>query len=108
MIIYSTDPTEGFLTKQGISQINAALAKGIFPEQLQELYAADTKQRDNGEADVPQSYIRSSSTAWQTALFQNKRIEELTEKLVERLSLYKGKMQYGYQPAPPKPLSMTS
>jgi TPR repeat protein len=101
MIIYSTDPTEGFLTKQGISQIKAALAKGIFPEQLQELYAADTKQRDMVKADARKLY-QELIDSMANGTVQNKRIEELTEKLVERLSLYKGKMQYGYLPAPAK------
>jgi hypothetical protein len=29
MILYSTDPTEGFLTKQGITQVKSALARSI-------------------------------------------------------------------------------
>ena len=57
MILYSTDPTEGFLTKQGITEIKSVLAQRIFPEQLQELYAADTKQRDALKAEARTRYL---------------------------------------------------
>lgn len=38
MVCYSVDPSKGFLTKQGITQIKSGLAKEIFRQELTELY----------------------------------------------------------------------
>lgn len=57
MILYSIDPAEGLLTKQGITQIKSVLAQRIFPDQLQELYVADTDQRDVLKAEARTRYF---------------------------------------------------
>lgn len=101
MIIYSTDPAEGFLTKQGISQIESALARSIFPEQLRELYATDTQRRDALKADARELY-QELIVQMASGTVRNERIEKLTEQLVAKLSAHKGKIQYGYLQAPVK------
>ena len=101
MLLYSTDPAEGFLTETGIRQIKSALARHIFPEQLQQLYAADTQRRDALKADARQRYqelIRCMSTG----SMKSERIEMLSARLAEKLSAHKGKLQYGYLQAPVK------
>ena len=99
MILYSTDPTEGFLTKQGISQIKSALARSIFPEQLRELYATDTQRRDALKADARKLY-QELIVQMASGTVRNERIEKLTEQLIAKLSAHKGKIQYGYLQAP--------
>ena len=101
MILYSTDPSEGFLTKQGITQVKFALARSIFPEQLQELYAADTRQRD-ALKEIARRLYQELIDRMANGVLKNERIEKLTEQLVERLATHKGKMQYGYLQAPVK------
>ena len=101
MILYSTDPTEGFLTKQGITQVKSALARSIFPEQLQELYAADTRQRDALKKNARRLY-QELIDRMANGVLKNERIEKLTEQLVAKLATHKGKMQYGYLQAPVK------
>lgn len=101
MIIYSADPTEGFLTKQGIAQVKSVLAQRIFPEKLQELYAADTRQRDALKENARQLY-QELIDRMATGVLKNDRIEKLTEQLVAKLAAHKGKMQYGYLQAPVK------
>lgn len=95
MILYSTDPKEGFLTKDGITQVKSALARSIFPEQLQELYAADTRQRDALKENARRLY-QELIDRMASGVLKNDRIEKLTEQLVAKLATHKGKMQYGY------------
>lgn len=99
MIIYSTDPTEGFLTEQGITQIKSALAQNIFPEQLRELYAVDTQRRDALKTDARKLY-QELIAQMASGTIRNERIEKLTGQLAAKLSAHKGKMQYGYLQAP--------
>lgn len=101
MILYSTDPTEGFLTKQGITQIKSTLARQLFPKQLQELYAADTQRRDALKEDARKRY-QELIDRMAAGSVQNERIEKLTAALAKRLSTHKGKLQYGYLQAPAK------
>ena len=101
MILYSTDPTEGFLTKQGITQIKSVLAQRIFPGQLQELYAADTKQRDELKTEARTRYLELFEQM-SAGTLQNDHIETLTMRLAEKLATHKGKLQYGYLQAPVK------
>ena len=99
MILYSTDPTEGFLTEQGITQIKSALAQNIFPEQLRELYATDTQRRDALKTDARKLY-QELIAQMASGTIRNERIEKLTGQLAAKLSAHKGKMQYGYLQAP--------
>jgi len=101
MILYSTDPKEGFLTKDGITQVKSALARSIFPEQLQELYAADTRQRDALKENARRLY-QELIDRMASGVLKSDRIEKLTEQLVAKLATHKGKMQYGYLQAPVK------
>ena len=101
MILYSTDPTEGFLTKQGITQIKSVLAQRIFPGQLQELYAADTKQRDELKAGARARYLELIEQM-SAGTLQNDHIETLTMRLAEKLAAHRGKLQYGYLQTPVK------
>ena len=104
MIIYSTDPTEGFLTEQGITQIKSALAQNIFPEQLRELYAADTQRRDALKTDARKLY-QELIAQMASGTIRSERIEKLTGQLAAKLSAHKGKMQYGYLQAPVRAMS---
>ena len=101
MILYTTDPKEGFLTKDGITQVKSALARSIFPEQLQALYAADTRQRDALKENARRLY-QELIDRMASGVLKNDRIEKLTEQLVAMMPTHKGKAQYGYLQAPVK------
>ena len=101
MILYSTDPTEGFLTKQGITQIKSVLAQRIFPNQLQELYIADTKQRDALKTEARVRYLELIEQM-SVGTLKNDHIETLTIRLAEKLAVRGGKLQYGYLQPPVK------
>lgn len=46
MIIYSTDPSEGYLTKKSIDDMRAMYAKDIFKQDLMQIYTEQTATRD--------------------------------------------------------------
>ncbi len=79
----------------------SALARSIFPEQLQELYAADTRQRDALKENARRLY-QELIDRMASGVLKSDRIEKLTEQLVAKLATHKGKMQYGYLQAPVK------
>ena len=101
MVCYSADSSKGFLTKDGIAKIKSDLAKQIFRQELTELYARQTRQRDalTQEAGaVMERLIRQM----QTGALENQRIEQLMGHLAHRLRFVSGKKQYGYLKAPLK------
>ena len=98
MIIYSADPSEGFLTKKGIQQIKSGLVARIFPEQLQELYTAQTQRRDALVADA-RTVMQGLTERMESGVLRNERIEKLMVHLAGRLQYLSGKKQYGYLPA---------
>ncbi len=101
MVCYSANPSKGFLTKQGISDIKAGLAKEIFRQELTELYQEQTQRRNELNVDT-QAVLRELIGQMHSGTIQNNRIEELMEYLAERLRFLSGKKQYGYLKPPLK------
>ena len=95
MVCYSADPSKGFLTKQGIADMKAGLAKEIFRQDLTELYQEQTQRRNELNADT-QAVLRELIGQMHSGTIENNRIDELMEYLAERLRFLSGKKQYGY------------
>lgn len=95
MVCYSVDPSKGFLTKQGITQIKSGLAKEIFRQELTELYQKQTQRRNELNVDA-QTVLSEVINQMQSGTVQNKHIEELLQYLADRLRFLSGKKQYGY------------
>ena len=101
MVCFSADPSKGFLTKQGISQIKSGLAKEIFRRDLTELYQKQTQRRNELNTDA-QAALREVVEEMQSGNIQNVHIEERLQYLADRLRFLSGKKQYGYLKAPLK------
>lgn len=101
MVCYSVDPSKGFLTKQGITQIKSGLAKEIFRQELTELYQKQTQRRNELNTDA-QAALREVVEEMQSGNIQNVHIEERLQYLADRLRFLSGKKQYGYLKAPLK------
>ena len=95
MVCYSVDPSKGFLTKQGITQIKSGLAKEIFRQELTELYQKQTQRRNELNVDA-QTVLNEVINQMQSGTVQNKHIEELLQYLADRLRFLSGKKHYGY------------
>ena len=95
LIAYSSKPSEGFLTKQGMEKIRSALAREIFRQDWISVYQQQTAHRDE---------LRRASREKVAGLVQqissgeceNPQLESLLRELAEKLSNVKGKRVYGY------------
>lgn len=95
MVCYSTEPKEGYLTKQGIGKIKSSLANEIFKQELIPLYAEKTELRDDLKAQAAAA-TRELILQMQNGTLHNERIEQLIAHLADRLQYISGKKQYGY------------
>lgn len=95
MICYSTDPREGYLTKQGIKKMKSSLAKEIFRQELIPLYREKTQHRDILKEQAAES-MRELIPQMENGVLQNDRMEHLLIYLAEKLQTVGGKKQYGY------------
>ena len=97
LVIFSTDPSEGYLTKPAILELRSALTRQIFKDDLKNLYVQQTVYRDRlqeNALEVMDSLIQKM----QNGELANPKLELLITELAERLQNYSGKKVYGYLP----------
>ena len=95
MICYSTDPREGYLTKQGIKKMKSSLANEIFRQELIPLYGEKTQRRDDLKEQAAKA-MAELIRQMKGGVLVNERMEQLLTHLAERLQTVSGKKQYGY------------
>ena len=97
MILFSADPKEGYLTKEGIRQVKSAFARRIYHADRMHIY----QQKDIARQEL-QTRTRTAMVECIAQLehgsVDNPRLEQLTEELAERLLTVKGRKVYGYLP----------
>ena len=97
LVIFSTDPNEGYLTKPAILELRSALTRQIFKDGLKNIYVQQTAYRDHlqeNALEVMESLIKKM----RDGDLKNPKIELLITELAERLQNYSGKKVYGYLP----------
>lgn len=97
MVVFSTDPQEGYLTKQGIRQLKSVFARQIYRQELISVYEEQTMWRDQLGKEAANAMVESIRQM-ASGTIQNKRLEKLTLELDEQLRHVKGKKVYGYLP----------
>lgn len=97
LLVYSTNPKQGFLTAKGIDQIRSAFANDIFHDDLKLIYQAQTVSRDELKA-ASKTEFESIVRKIQQGGFGNSQLESLIQKLYFQLQNVKGKKVYGYLP----------
>lgn len=95
MVCYSTEPNEGFLTKNGIEQMKSRLVKNIFKGELHEIYAKQTERRDQLKRESSEALLKLIGEM-KIGHAQNTKIEALFLELSEKLKHSNGKKVYGY------------
>ena len=97
MIIFSADPKEGYLTKEGIREMKSVFARRIYHADRMHIY----QQKDTARQEL-QTQTRKAMVECIAQLehgpMDNTRLEQLTEELAERLLAVKGRKVYGYLP----------
>ena len=97
LLVYSTNPKQGFLTTKGIDQIRSAFANDIFHDDLQSIYQEQTLSRDELKA-VSKTEFESIVKKIQQGGFDDPQLENFICKLHSQLQKVKGKKVYGYLP----------
>ena len=97
LLVYSTNPKQGFLTTKGIDQIRSAFANDIFHDDLQSIYQEQTVSRDELKA-VSKNEFESIVNMIASNDRTDPQLEELIRKLYIQLQNVKGKKVYGYLP----------
>ena len=95
MVIYSTDPSEGHLTKQGIETMRSTYAHDIFRQEFMSIYEKKTKQRDQLKEQANKSLLFLLQQM-QTGTCHDPVIAEQMQLLSKRLMNTRGKKVYGY------------
>lgn len=97
MMVYSTNPKNGFLTNKGIGKIRKMFACEIFKNDLIHIYDEQSKARDEIKTyskDVVENLLRGI----EQPLINNDAIFQKILSLREILKDYHGRMVYGYIP----------
>ena len=97
LVIFSTDPNEGYLTKPAILELRSALTRQIFKDDLKNIYVQQTAYRDRLQEDAL-DVMESLIQKMQDGEISTPKLEPLITELAERLRNYSGKKVYGYLP----------
>lgn len=95
LIAYSADPTEPWLTEDGIMKIKSSLARRIFKNDLKQTYQRQTQHRDALRQDsrvIAAEIVRQVNAGG----YDNPVVEDLLTKLADRLKSLSGKKVYGF------------
>lgn len=95
LIAYSSKPSEGFLTKQGMEKIRSALAQEIFRQDLVSVYQRQTAHRDELRR-VSREKVAGLVQQISGGVCENPKLESMLRELTGKLSNVKGKKIYGY------------
>jgi len=101
MIVYSSNPREGYVTKPAIEKMRSGLAREIFQQDLIQLYSEQTVRR-NELAGKSREALKEIIGRMSNGTCESENIEVLLTHLAERLKHTSGKKQYGYLKAPLK------
>lgn len=97
MIIFSADPNEGYLSKQGIANLKSSLVRQIYKDELLNIYNEQTHRRDVLQENAKE-LMRDLVGQMEHGDLDNPKLETLIRELVSRLKNYSGKKVYGYMP----------
>ena len=101
MMVWSDDPKQGYLTRDGIAAMRSKLTNTIFCDEMKQIYERkDIAYKELTE--VAQSAMRELIRSMQHQICDNYVIEENMRQLVQALENTTGKKQYGYLKKPLK------
>ena len=97
MILFSADPKEGYLTKEGIRQVKSVFARRIYHADRMHIYQQKDIARQELQTRTRKAMVECIAQLEHGSV-DNPRLEQLTEELAERLLTVKGRKVYGYLP----------
>ena len=97
MILFSADPREGYLTKEGIRQVKSAFARRFYHADRMHIYHQKDIARQELQTRTRKAMVECIAQLEHGSV-DNPRLEQLTKELAERLLTVKGRKVYGYLP----------
>ena len=97
MIIFSTDPKEGYLTKDGIRQVKSSFARRIYQADRMHVYQQKDQSRDTLQREARRAMTECVSQL-KCGTICNPKLEQLITELAARLHETRGRKVYGYLP----------
>ena len=97
MILFSVDPKEGYLTKEGIREMKSVFARRIYHADRMHIYQQKDIARQELQTQTRKAMVECIAQLEHGSV-DNPRLEQLTEELAERLLTVKGRKVYGYLP----------
>ena len=95
LMVYSTNRSEGFLSKSGIDKLRSSIAREVFHQDLISVYEKQTEHR-NALREQSHDVIAEIISRINSGAYDNPVIESKLLDLADRLSKTSGKKQYGY------------
>ena len=95
MLVWSANPHEPYLSRDGIHNIKKVLAGDIFRQDLLSVYQKQTTYRDDLRREYRER-IKKIGEEIREKSFDSPELERLFLELAARLNLHKGKKVYGY------------
>ena len=95
LVVYSTNPAEGYLTKKGIDTMRSTYAHDIFRQEFMSIYEKRTQQREQLKEQANKSLLFLLQEM-QSGICHNEKIAEQMKVLSKRLMNTGGKKVYGY------------
>ncbi|WP_303826350.1 MobP3 family relaxase, partial [Ruminococcus flavefaciens] len=96
LIVYSSDPRQGYLTKEGMAAIRSAFANDIFHEDMKSIYQEQTLTRDELKALSEDQMSEILSQIGNGVV--DERLVTKVRELNAQLQSIGGKKMYGYLP----------
>lgn len=95
IMIYSTNPKEGYINRYGIDKIRSSFVKDIFAQDLQSIYEDQTELRNKLKI-AANELLREILERADVQSFESESVEQKLLLLSEKLKHTKGKKVYGY------------
>ena len=96
LIVYSSDPRQGYLTKEGMAAIRSAFANDIFHEDMKSIYQEQTLTRDELKA-LSEDQMSEILSQIRSGVVDERLVTKVRE-LNAQLQSIGGKKVYGYLP----------
>ena len=95
IMVYSTNPKEGYLNVYGIDKMRSTFARDIFAQDLESIYEDQTELRQRLK-EIANELIKEILERAEGQNFESDSIEQKLILLAEKLKKTKGKKVYGY------------
>lgn len=95
MMVYSKNPSDGYLNTAGIHQMRSALTNTIFKDELLHLYEQKSVSRD-ALVNAARSAMAKLIAEMRSGICDSPTVAAQISALAEQLKTESGKMQYGY------------